>query len=79
MQFPSVIVSAIIVAVLAFLQHLLANVGAFHVSELYAPIIVAVLTTAIKAVQEWQKPEQATTRGLGEAQQDSYIKRVLVG
>jgi hypothetical protein len=77
MKFPSVITSALIVGLLAVLNHLLANVGAFHVSELYAPIIVAVLTTAIKAVQEWTPAQPAAARGLDSAAEAGYWARVL--
>ena len=82
MRFPSIFVSAVIVGVLAVLQHLLLHVGDFHLPELYAPIIVAVLTALVKMVQEWQTPEPTLTgqtaaaRGEGEAQA-SYLARVL--
>jgi hypothetical protein len=77
MKFPSVVISAVLAGLVALLQHLLGHVGDFHLPELYAPIAVVILNTAIKMVQERQSPPSAAARGMGEEATPGYWKRVL--
>lgn len=75
MKFPSVLVSALIVGVVALLNYLLNHVGSFGIPDLYAPLAAMVITTLIKMAQEYMPPEQAASRGLYVG--PSYWARVL--
>lgn len=81
MKVPSLFVSALLAAAIVFLQYLLGHLNTIGLPDLYAPIVVVVLNTIIKAIQEWQTPEPtAATRGMnGEQPQRSYAERVLIG
>ncbi len=73
MKFPNWLITALLMAAVAFLQYLLNHVADLHLSEVYAPLIVAVLSWVIKALQERVAPPAA--RGLGET--NSFWQRVL--
>lgn len=76
MKFPSFLVSALVVGIVAVLNYLLAHVGAFHAPDLYAPLIALAISTVIKLVQEWQPQEEVTARSVV-SEQASYVARVL--
>lgn len=73
MKFPNWLITALLMAAVAFLQYILNHVADLHISEVYAPLIVAVLSWGVKALQE--RAEPPATRGLTEA--DSYWQRVI--
>ena len=73
MKFPNWLITALLMAAVAFLQYILNHVADLHLSEVYAPLIVAVLSWGIKALQERAAPP--ATRGLGET--SSFWQRVL--
>jgi len=73
MRFPNWLITALLMAAVAFLQYILNHVADLHLSEVYAPLIVAVLSWGIKALQE--RAEPPATRGLSET--SSFWQRVL--
>lgn len=75
MKFPSIIVSALIVAAVAALQYLSGHVGSFGLPDVYAPLITLAIATVIKLIQEWKPQEEAQPRGLSESA--GYAARVL--
>ncbi len=74
MKFPNWLITALLMAAVAFLQYILNHVADLHLSEVYAPLIVAVLSWGVKALQE--RAEPPATRGLGET--SSYWQRVIL-
>lgn len=78
MKFPNVVISAFLAGLVALLQHLLGHVGEFGLPELYAPIAVVIINTAIKMAQERQSPaSQAAARGMDAEPTPGYWQRVL--
>lgn len=73
MKFPNWLITALLMAAVAFLQYILNHVADLHLSEVYAPLIVAVLSWGVKALQERAQPPAA--RGLGET--SGYWPRVI--
>jgi hypothetical protein len=75
-KFPSVVVSAILVGIVALLNYLLNHVGNFGIPDLYAPLVALAISTVIKMVQEQMPDEPAAVRGfIGD--EPSYWARVL--
>ncbi len=83
MKFPSVIVAALVLAAVTFLQYVSGHLGAFSLPDAYAPLATLAITTVIKLIQEYgatangATADDATPRGSVEAQPESLAARVL--
>lgn len=76
MKFPSVLVSAVLVGIVALLNYLLNHVGSFGIPDLYAPLVALAISTIIKLVQEQMPDEPAQARGFI-GTEPGYWARVL--